>query len=40
MKIDKSKNKIVKSINNNIRSKYDQIDQREKDQNVNYEFDD
>ena len=27
-------------INNNIRSKYDQIDQREKDQNVNYEFDD
>ena len=27
-------------INNNIRSKYDQVDQREKDQNVNYEFDD
>ena len=27
-------------INNNIRSKYDQIDQREKDQNVNYEFND
>jgi len=31
--------KAVK-INNNIRSKYDHIDQREKDQNVNYEFDD
>ena len=31
--------KAVK-INNNIRSKYDQVDQREKDQNVNYEFDD
>ena len=31
--------KAVK-INNRIRSKYDQVDQREKDQNVNYEFDD
>jgi UDPglucose 6-dehydrogenase len=31
--------KAVK-INNNIRSKYDHVDQREKDQNVNYEFDD
>mgnify|MGYP001502625771 FL=1 len=27
-------------INNKIRSKYDQVDQRENDQNVNYEFDD
>ena len=26
-------------INNNIRSKYDQVDKREKDQNVNYDFD-
>ena len=31
--------KAVK-INNDIRSKYDHVDQREKDQNVNYEFDD
>ena len=32
--------KKVVEINNDIRSKYDQVDQREKDQNVNYEFDD
>ncbi len=32
--------KKVVEINNNIRSKYDQVDQREKEQNVNYEFDD
>ena len=39
-KKDLNKNNIFRSVNNNIRSKYDQIDQREKDQNVNYEFDD
>tara|TARA_Y100001958_G_C21198103_1_gene525129 strand:- start:275 stop:1129 length:855 start_codon:yes stop_codon:yes gene_type:complete len=31
--------KQVVEINNNIRSKYDQVDKREKDQNVNYDFD-
>ena len=31
--------KVIK-INNNLRSNYDHIDQREKDQNVTYDFDD